>query len=471
MQGASALAARYELLGLVGRGGMGKVFRARHKALDMQVAIKVTLPNVPSERFLREAKLLAKIKSPHVLTVHDFDVLPDGHPMLVMEWVEGTDLQRLMRDENGPLTETRVLPWMEQVCTGMQAAADQGIIHRDLKPSNILIDVSGKARVADFGLARGPTSLGDLTALGGVMGTPYYMAPEQAEDPRGVDTRADIYSFGATFYHLLTGKPPFEGETAFTILYKAKTEPLVSPGARNPNLSGRTSELLERCLAKSPNERFQSFEDILKLLRPNVEQPSPWNLVDEEDLAKYLAQYQQRRELYLRCEVGLDETYTFPRGQILRILKGNIVEQEVDAIVSSDTCLLTMDIGVSLAIRKAGGPIIQEEASRYNLVRTGRAVVTSGGNLPARFIFHGVTVGRDWDYGNRPSCDLIAEIMDSCFYHASSLYVQTLAFPLIGTGGAGIPKVECLDAMFRFLARNFLHSLTPVREARIVLFA
>src|SRR5262249_2699747 len=154
-----------------------------------------------------------------VVAVHDFEVLQNGCPMLVMEWVEGTNLHRRMLAAGGPLPEDEVTPWMRQTCEGMLAAAEHGIIHRDLKPSNLLIDGRGWARVADFGLARGPASSGELSRPGLVMGPPYYMAPEQAEDPRGVDTRADIYSFGATFYHALTGKPPFEGGTAFSILY------------------------------------------------------------------------------------------------------------------------------------------------------------------------------------------------------------------------------------------------------------
>src|SRR5262249_23985215 len=153
---------------------------------------------------------------------------------------------------------SRAVPWMLQVCEGMQAAADQGVVHRDLKPSNMLVDHQDQVHVADFGLARS-AQVEQLTLLGGPMGTPHYMAPEQAEDPHGVDARADIYSFGATFYHVLTGQPPFQGETSFAILFKHKMEPLVSPQARNPLLSTRVSECLERCLAKSPNQRFTNF--------------------------------------------------------------------------------------------------------------------------------------------------------------------------------------------------------------------
>jgi serine/threonine protein kinase len=289
----------YEILGESGRGGMGVVYRARHKVLGRQVAIKVMLPGAAVKRFLREARLLASIKSPYLITVHDFGVLPNGCPVLVMEWVEGQNLHRLIQTQRGLLREDEALVWMRHICEGMQAAADKGIIHRDLKPSNVLIDSQGQARVADFGLARGPASLGDLSQFGQVMGTPYYMAPEQAEDPHSVDTRADIYSFGATFYHALTGRPPFEGQTAFSVLYKHKTEPLVSPRARRWELSDRTSELLERCLAKAPSDRFASFAEILKHLRPASELLSPWAASEDTEIAPYLARYRPRREFYL----------------------------------------------------------------------------------------------------------------------------------------------------------------------------
>jgi O-acetyl-ADP-ribose deacetylase (regulator of RNase III) len=362
---------------------------------------------------------------------------------------------------------------MRQVCEGMAAAADQGVIHRDLKPSNILIDVRGHARVADFGLARGPEPTGDLSNTGDVMGTPYYMAPEQAEDPRTVDIRADIYSFGATFYHALTGRPPFEGETSFSVLYKHKTEPLISPRARQPDLSERINDLLERCLAKSPADRFPSFAEILTHLQATALTSSPWLISDDKQLTSFLDQYQSRRAFYLSehrvWEEDLD-VYTFPRGQRLRIRQGDIVKQQVDALVSSDTCYLGMDGGVSEAIRQAAGPRLVESVSRLRPARAGRAVVTPGGNLPARFVFHGVTVGFIDGHLVRPSRDLIAEIMASCFYHADSHDVRSIAFPLLGTGAQGFPMDVSLDTMFQYLARTLLRGLTPVRDARIILF-
>jgi O-acetyl-ADP-ribose deacetylase (regulator of RNase III) len=443
------------------------------------------LPGRSPERFLREAKLLAAVNSPHVVSVHDFDILPDGSPMLCMDWVEGQTLLQAMRAHGGRLKEDTVLPWMRQVGKGMRAAADKGVVHRDLKPSNILLDGDGRARVADFGLARGPERLGDLSRSGDVMGTPYYMAPEQAEDPRGIDTRADVYSFGAAFYHALTGQPPFNGLTAFTVLYKHKIEPLISPRVVNPEISQRTNDLLERCLAKSPSARFQSFADILRQLEPTPTVPFAWDASDDADLAPYLARYQVRRATYLSVVAPQwedahegkplqdPEEYLFPGGRSLLVARGNLVDQEVDAIVSSADQLLSMDWGVQQAIRERAGPVVYKEASRYvteGLVRPGRAVVTSAGRLQARFVFHGVTSGYFRGERLRASRDLISEIMASCFYHADTLEVRSIAFPLLGTGAARITKDVCLDTMFRFLARMLLRGLTCVSEARIILF-
>lgn len=193
--------------------------------------------------------------------------------MIVMEWVEGQNLgQRIWKASGHLLPEDEVMRFMRDACEGMLAAGNRGIVHRDLKPSNLLIDFQGRARVADFGLARGHKigdfceTLGPSTYTHQVMGTPHYMAPEQAEDPRNVDTRADIYSFGATFYHALTGKPPFEGPTDFSILCKAKYELLVSPRRLRPEISERVNDVLERTVDRTgksatvvPGERYPTW--------------------------------------------------------------------------------------------------------------------------------------------------------------------------------------------------------------------
>jgi O-acetyl-ADP-ribose deacetylase (regulator of RNase III) len=437
----------------------------------MDVAIKILKPGTSPHRFLREARILAQLKSPYIVRVHDFEILDDDVPMLVMEWVEGNDLHQMMEDFGGRVSEQYVLPWMRDVCEGMKVAAGEGIIHRDLKPSNILLDSRNHARVADFGLARDPAKRAEMSAPGQLLGTAYYMAPEQAEDPRGVDTRADIYSFGATFYHALTGTPPFSGETIFSILFKHKTEPLISPKARFPAISERLNAILERCLAKSPTDRFQSFATLLRQLEAPAEESSPWDATDEEDLAVYLSQYGARRHIYFRFPRSTDlcDVYDFPGGRTIRILVGDVVSQKVDALVSSDDESLRMGGGVSAAIRNASAGPIWSDARRFAPVRPGRAIVTSAGALTARFVFHGITTGYRGDRFLRPSPDLISEILASCFYHADTFNVTSIAFPLLGTGAAGFPHDVCLDTMFRCLARTFLRGMTCVRDARIVL--
>jgi serine/threonine protein kinase len=290
--------AEYAIKEIVGQGGMGLVIRAHHRSLDRDVALKLVRGDCSHERFLREARLLAKIRSPFVVAVNDYQVLANGTPMLVMEWIDGWDLGKVMRQRGGSISEDEARRWMQHVCEGMTAAESHGIIHRDLKPSNIVIDEAGHARVADFGLARTTDLVDEITVAGSVMGTPYYMAPEQAEDPQSVDTRADIYSFGATFYHALTGRPPFDGKTPFAILFNHKTEPLVPPQFRRPDLTTFTSELLERCLAKDPSARFSTFSEIARLLA-SVPDTSPWTAQDDPALTAYWAKYQTGKGGYL----------------------------------------------------------------------------------------------------------------------------------------------------------------------------
>jgi len=469
---------RYTILERIAKGGMGEVFKAQQTRLNRQVAIKTCLPGADTERFRREAQLLASLESPHVVQVHDFDFLPDGRAILVMAWIEGTDLRHELEAYPAGVPVADAMRWMMDVCRAMIAAEQKRIVHRDLKPSNILLDAKNKwARVADFGLAWSPES-SDLTHDAGPMGTPFYMSPEQAEDPRGVDTRADIYSFGATFYHLLTGHPPFTGATAFAIMFKHKTQAPTAPKSLRPELPGPLCDLLERCMAKNPGDRFNSFADVLKALQPATEAKSSWEFDDDAALRPHLVRYQDRRAVYLsgvRERLPTPDRYLFPGGQTLEIVLGNLAEERVDAVVSSDDGDLSMganaeSMGVAGALRIAGGPELHPLAQKFAPVRAGRAVVTPGFNLPARFVFHGVTIGTA-DGWKLPSRDIIPEIMESCFTHADAMFVKSIAFPLLGSGNGLFPRDVCLDVMFRFLARKFLHGLTEVRLAKLVIFA
>lgn len=464
---------RYEILRHVATGGMGTVYYGRHRQLDRPVAIKVCLPGSDNLRFRREAQLLATLRSPFVIQVHDFDTIPDGRAILVMDWIDGPDLKQKLEEHPDGVPEELAIRWMEDVCQGMLAAEKQQVVHRDLKPSNILLEHDkGRALVADFGLARSPLLDSITSPQITTMGTPYYMAPEQAEDPHNVGSRADVYSFGATFYHLLTGQPPFNGATPFSVLFKHKTEPLISPRSLRSDLSTWLSEVIERCMAKSPADRFGSFHDVLTAIRNSTDKRS-WDFDDDPQLQPYLVKFQQvRQQCLYAADNGLASPieFTFPHDRVLTLNYGNIANQKVDAVVSSDDGWLSMGGGVSASLRSGAGPQLQEWAGRFTPVRAGRAIVTPAGNLPARFVFHGVTIdvmNKDWVL---PSRDVIAEIMESCFYHADTLNLRSMAFPLLGSGAGYFPRDLCLDTMFRFLARKFLRGLTSVREVHLMLY-
>jgi predicted Ser/Thr protein kinase len=242
----------YELQELLGRGGMGAVYRAHHGKLDRTVAIKVLLPDLHAdpafvERFVREAKALAKLAHPGIVGVHDIGTA-GTFCYLVMEFVDGASLRDLLLQ--GRLTARDVLAYVPQLCDALQYAHDQGIVHRDIKPENILIDADGRVKIADFGLAKlagGGAAPVALTRTAQAVGTPHYMAPEQIEASHRVDHRADLYSLGVVLYEMLTGQLPigrFQPPSA-----KAST-----PRAFDP--------VVMRSLENDPDERYQAAGDV-----------------------------------------------------------------------------------------------------------------------------------------------------------------------------------------------------------------
>jgi serine/threonine protein kinase len=204
---------QFEILELLGRGGMGVVYKARQIQLDRIVALKILPPQDAAsagfiERFRREARSLGKLAHPNIVNVHDFGET-NGLYYFVMEFVDGVNLREMIRGQR--LTSAEALAVVPKICDALQFAHEEGIVHRDIKPENILIDKKGRVKIADFGLAK---LLGReetdprLTVSGATLGTPRYMAPEQAEKPGSVDHRADIYSLGVVFYEMLTGELP-----------------------------------------------------------------------------------------------------------------------------------------------------------------------------------------------------------------------------------------------------------------------
>jgi capsular polysaccharide biosynthesis protein len=251
-----------EILELLGCGGMGAVYRARQKELDRIVALKILPPgtgNGPAfaERFAREAKALARLNHPGIVIIHDFG-RADGLYYFLMEFVDGVTLRRLL--EGGRVSPREALAIVPQICDALQYAHDQGIVHRDIKPENILLDRSGRVKVADFGLAKlagtgnepaseaGPgAALSTLTDAGKVIGTPAYMAPEQAEHPADVDHRADIYALGVVLYQMLTGQLP--------------SRPL-QPPSRKVQIDVRLDEVVLHALEKEPERRYQQASQV-----------------------------------------------------------------------------------------------------------------------------------------------------------------------------------------------------------------
>jgi tRNA A-37 threonylcarbamoyl transferase component Bud32 len=241
-----------EILELIGRGGMGVVYKARQKRLDRLVALKILPPNVSrdaafAERFQREAKALARLTHPNIVTVHDFG-RTDGLFYFVMEFVDGMNLRQLL--DSGKISPKEALAIVPQICDALQFAHDKGVVHRDIKPENILIDKSGVVKIADFGLAKlVGLEAKDLTITSArdVIGTPHYMAPEQIEHPQDVDHRADIYALGVVFYQMLTGELPI-GRFA--------------PPSRKVQIDVRLDEVVLRALEKEPEHRYQHASDV-----------------------------------------------------------------------------------------------------------------------------------------------------------------------------------------------------------------
>jgi WD40 repeat protein/tRNA A-37 threonylcarbamoyl transferase component Bud32 len=265
---------RYEIIQLLGRGGMGAVYLARHKVMDRTVALKAISPQYLDNpqavaRFRREVQSAAKLAHPHIVTAHDAEQAGDLH-FLVMEYVEGTDLARLLK-QRGPLPVAEACEYARQTALGLEHAYEHGLIHRDMKPHNLMLTARGVVKVLDFGLARlvrPGGSASEFTGENVVMGTMDYIAPEQAQDSRTADTRSDIYSLGCTLFHLLTGQPPFPvgGAVEKVLAHVMMPPPLVTD--QRPEAPAELNAVVAKMLAKEPAERYQTPADVARALAP-----------------------------------------------------------------------------------------------------------------------------------------------------------------------------------------------------------
>lgn len=259
----------YHILSRLGAGGMGTVFKARHRRMKRIVALKVLAASLSKDeafvqRFQREVETIARLSHPNIVMAYDADEADVGH-FLVMEFVDGQDLASLI-EKQGTLSPAQAVDYIAQAARGLAYAHSQGIIHRDIKPHNLLLDRAGVVKIADLGLARlsqigSPGSA--LTQAGGILGTVDYMPPEQALDSTAIDQRADIYSLGCTLWFLLTGKTLYAGQSVMSILLKHREAPIPSLTDQQADALPEFDPLLQRMLAKSPEARFQSMAELL----------------------------------------------------------------------------------------------------------------------------------------------------------------------------------------------------------------
>ena len=257
----------YEITDVIGRGGMGIVLKARDASLNRVVAIKVLAPELSGnptarKRFLREARAAAAVVHQHVVTIHA--VTEEHPPYLVMECVDGQSLQDKI-DATGPLELKETMRIGVQVASGLAAAHAHGVIHRDIKPSNILLENGvERVRITDFGLARAADDV-EITRTGEVAGTPQYMSPEQAQG-QTVDARSDLFSFGSVLYAMCTGRPPFRAETTIDAIRRVCDDTPRPIREINADIPEWLTEIIDRLLAKRPDERFQAAHEVGQLL-------------------------------------------------------------------------------------------------------------------------------------------------------------------------------------------------------------
>ncbi len=258
----------YELLAKLGKGGMGSVFKAKDKRNGKIVALKV-LPKKQAkdpeylERFVREAETTLELDHPNVVKGIELGEA-EGYHYLAMEYIEGEDAYHLLL-RSRRVSEAWAIDIGMQIAKALEHAEEHGLVHRGIRPDNVIIDPSGVATLADLGLVRRVgNEAGRLTQIGMAIGTPHYVSPEQARGISDVDIRSDIYSMGATLYHLVTGETPFKGKSGPEIMRKHLNEQLVSPQDINPDLSDEMAHVIEKMVAKDPRDRYQSPGDLIR---------------------------------------------------------------------------------------------------------------------------------------------------------------------------------------------------------------
>jgi tetratricopeptide (TPR) repeat protein len=462
--GGSLVAARYEVLGLVGVGGMASVYRVRDVKLGETVALKVLKKEIAAlpdmvELFHREVKLARRVTHKNVARVYDIDESGDEH-FITMELVDGDSLgQRLAR--TGPVSEAELVQLARQACEGLGAAHAAGVIHRDLKPDNMLVDRTGRLVITDFGIARALLQPADPSrSVGMLLGTPQYMAPEQVEG-KPVDVRADIYALGVSLFELVTGQVAWPGESVLAIAYARLVDPPPDPRARGA-LSEGFAAIIRRCMATRPEGRFASVEELgLALAQLGIglgeaTPPTPAARGTETADGRALVNTEMRPRGREKMLVIVTE----PAGsedddRALAYALGGLVEQSLRS--GDDLCVLGADVTPTEVPQTRPAPVV-DRWQAANLLATitlrrdvpppGKTVALTA-TLSVDNLADGVMIVRRVGFSDR--LGLFALAFDLSRAVAESLLLEPRpALP----AGASEPRVVALWSRARFAGRT-----------------
>jgi len=406
-------AGRYKIIEELGKGGMGKVYKAIDKKLNEEVALKLIKPEIASdkktlERFNNELKFARKIAHKNVGRMYEL-MEEKGTHFITMEYVPGQDLRGLIR-QTGQLTVGTALSIAKQVCEGLTEAHRLGVIHRDLKPQNIMIDKEGNARIMDFGIARSVSGKG-ITGAGVMVGTPEYMSPEQVES-KETDQRSDIYSLGVILYEMVTGRVPFEGDTPLSVAVKHKTEAPPDPKQVNTQIPEDLSRLILKCLEKDSDKRYQSAGEVRAELEniekgiPTTERLLPERKPESKTSRKRFKPFMVPGIILLIAAIVIGGYFFVNRVQRIGKAGGEIVEEiegrkmivvlPFENLGSPDDKYfadgMTEEITSRLASVRQLGVISRQTAVQYN--RTGKTIKQIGKDLGVDYALEGTV---RWD--------------------------------------------------------------------------
>ena len=376
IQPGTLLANRYEIIHLLGQGGMGAVYQAKDRELDRLVALKLIRPELARrpenlQRFKQELILARQVTHRNVIRIFDLGEA-EGIKFITMAYVEGQDLKTIMT-ERGKVNVEESVRIIQQVCLALEAAHAEGVVHRDLKPQNIMVDKERRVCVMDFGIAR-DMEMGGGTQTGALMGTPEYMSPEQVQG-RKADARSDLFSLGIIFYELLTGKTPYVADTALGTMYKRTQERAAPPAQLDPSLPQFLSDLVGKCLEIEPQRRYQSAREILHDLEAWQLGTSRRALNPVVRWWRYGPQYQKRVALFLPVVVLLvtgvfflrnlrsssKSTVSYPQVSLAILPFRNASgDSALDWLGASLAEMLTTDVGQSSSLRTVSAERIHQ---------------------------------------------------------------------------------------------------------------